>query len=487
MKRVREEFVPVALKAALVNGMAGRRDDPESRLILEIGRSRPAPQGIAIANPAGKVLTWALMFEGRKALLSFLDRGLSRFRDFPDAGKPVAAERFFRFPVEKMEETPDSGETLGAPAAHAEGDRCPSAPARRAGTLVCRVVGRALDAEGRLAADTTRQENYVEDLFDVPPEVGTAFAGAARAEGRLPVPPALCRLLVEHAYLGQLDVRPVSPPVPGHREDLRRCEFTAERVAGPAGATRLRVTGRTEAFGEDPRRDDGASFRHEVRLDWEGYADVAGGRLASLVLLARGRERLRWGAPSFGAPGGPSGEGGPSPLAHLPGGRPLSVDAEVRFGISGSPVPESEAVAAMEEGEAGVPDPAAGPLPRARDVQRKAREFGEGLDALLRSGRIAEAEKVLDRALEALRENPRLRLSDPGSGAPPPPELAVRLEGKMKKLHERIESLARSHRDPSPVGDLMREFQPLLAAGKLSEAEALLDQALARADALAAD
>ncbi len=50
VRRVSQEFVPVALKAALVNNPPG---GPEGRFLREIGRSKPSPQGICVANSAG--------------------------------------------------------------------------------------------------------------------------------------------------------------------------------------------------------------------------------------------------------------------------------------------------------------------------------------------------------------------------------------------------------------------------------------------------
>ena len=107
VRRVNSEFVPVALKAGLVNDPGF---DDEGRLYAEIGRSKPAPQGICIANSAGKALDWALMFENDAAVLGFLDRALERFKQFPDAVRAVATERYMRFPDAKMDDFPDDGQ-----------------------------------------------------------------------------------------------------------------------------------------------------------------------------------------------------------------------------------------------------------------------------------------------------------------------------------------------------------------------------------------
>ena len=79
VRRVNREFIPVALKAAHVNNPP---PGPEGLLYREIGRSRPAPQGICIANSAGKVLDWVLMFDDDKQVLKFLDHALERYRCF---------------------------------------------------------------------------------------------------------------------------------------------------------------------------------------------------------------------------------------------------------------------------------------------------------------------------------------------------------------------------------------------------------------------
>ena len=76
IRRVNAGFVPVALKAGLVNNPP---NDEEGRLYREIGRSRPAPQGICVVNSAGKVLDWALMFDDDKSVLAFLDHSARRF------------------------------------------------------------------------------------------------------------------------------------------------------------------------------------------------------------------------------------------------------------------------------------------------------------------------------------------------------------------------------------------------------------------------
>ena len=109
VRRVNAEFIPVALKAALVNNP---RFDSESRLYAEIGRSKPAPQGICVANSAGKALAWALMFEDDPSVLAFLDHAARRFSQYPDATREVDTERFMRFPGQRLNDVEDSHEPL---------------------------------------------------------------------------------------------------------------------------------------------------------------------------------------------------------------------------------------------------------------------------------------------------------------------------------------------------------------------------------------
>ena len=95
IRRVNADFVPVALKAGLVNYPP---DNDEGRLYREIGRSKILPQGICVVNSAGKVLDWVFMFDDDKSVLAFLDHARKRFAKFPNAKKPFPAERYKKFP-----------------------------------------------------------------------------------------------------------------------------------------------------------------------------------------------------------------------------------------------------------------------------------------------------------------------------------------------------------------------------------------------------
>ena len=231
IRRVNADFVPVALKAGLVNNPP---DDDEGRLYREIGRSKIAPQGICVVNSAGKVLDWVLMFDDDKSVLAFLDHARKRFAKFPDAKKPVRGRALHE--VSESEARRCRGQRQGPgrlSSATPRGKAVPAKPRVPQGTVVARVFGRALDKDGKPVADTVRQENYVEDRFHVPVVMQEALAKALADAGteRFRFADDLARLLVSHAFLGELDVNPLGD-VPGGKGDLKHCEFWAQKVEG---------------------------------------------------------------------------------------------------------------------------------------------------------------------------------------------------------------------------------------------------------------
>ena len=187
IKRVNADFVPVALKAGLVNNPP---DDEEGLLYREIERSKPAPQGICVVNSAGKVLNWTLMFDDDKSVLAFFDHAKERFAKYPDAKKPVAAEVYQKFPSQKRKDVEDSGKVLPVLDRHPEGKHCPAEPPLRKGTVAVRLFGRALDKDGKPVADTVRQENYIEDRFNIAVQtqekLAKALAGRRERPGQAP-------------------------------------------------------------------------------------------------------------------------------------------------------------------------------------------------------------------------------------------------------------------------------------------------------------
>jgi len=330
VRRLNGEFVPVALKAALVQNPP---PGPEGALYAGIARSRPAPQGICAVNGSGHVLLWALTFRDGEAVGAFLDRALVLFRARPAGPGPV--ERYMLFPDRRMEDWANDGRAPPVVDAHPPGQPCPALPRVAQGTVTCRLVGRALDAEGKPTRDTSSQDRYVEDRFDIPPALQAGLARAAAAGGRSRLPESLARLLASRAHLGQLDVQPLDSPVPGHVEEVRRLEFWLEPV-GKGGL--LRLTGESDVGGGPGAgpRSDGARYRHDIRLTWSGFVRMEGERLAEFVCRASGRESLRWSSPAFRA------GADLDALARLPAGSPIDLTCEVRYGILGAPAAEEE-------------------------------------------------------------------------------------------------------------------------------------------------
>ncbi|MGE3821956.1 MAG: hypothetical protein AB7I30_21290, partial [Isosphaeraceae bacterium] len=165
-------------------------------------------------------------------------------------------------------------------------------------------------------------------------ELAKAPAGESFA-----VPRELSRLIVSHAYLGQLDVSPLGGRAVGGQTDRESIELRAEPVpGGPASGRTLRITGASEVAGRQAElgsRTDGRQWNHSVRLDWEGYVQIADDHITRLVMTARGTERLRWGTERWNLGDEPD-------VAHLMAGHPIDLDGPVLYGLSAEPCVEEE-------------------------------------------------------------------------------------------------------------------------------------------------
>jgi hypothetical protein len=171
-------------------------------------------------------------------------------------------------------------------------------------------------------------------------ELQGQVAGAARrvADGqRVRLPDEFARLCASYAYLGELDVRPLTNPA-GGAGTAKRCELWATRTSGSPNLYRLE--GVSDLVADPAERPDGAVFHHTIKLQWEGFLQLQGSSLNQLVLSARGREVLKWR----------SGGNGDEPLvARLPAGRNLDQSTEVRFGLIGKPYSGPAPASAPEE------------------------------------------------------------------------------------------------------------------------------------------
>lgn len=415
MRRVNEEFIPVALKAGLVNNPP---KGVEGDLYAEIARAKPAPQGICTANSAGKVLAWALSFDDEAGILKFLDHVAERYRQSPDAKRPVTAERFMKFPSRPLENVADNGRASKIPAAHASGVRCPAKPTVEAGTLVGRIIGRALDEDGVPLTDTVKQENYVEARFEIPvlTQAGLAAAAAKAGKNEFTLPDKFARELVKRAYLGQLDVDPFGTK-PGSANVSKSIELKGRRVpAENSKDIRILVSGRSSATGQQDeklsRRTGGRMWEHRVTIEWNGLVDIRGGRVRRLAMLAEGDERLLWGNPRWK-------QSDEKPVERLMAGRHIDMECGVRYGLIAAPATKDETLTAEQ--------------------------------------------------LERLRSN---------SGQARRRAAELRLRQKMRRMQAGIRRLRQIEGDLTPIADIMREFRPLTDQGRLEEAEALADRAL---------
>ena len=403
VRRINEEFIPVALKAALVNNPPR---GVEGELYAEIGRSKPAPQGICTVNSNGKVLTWALSFDDDASILKFLDHVVSRYKKAPDAQKPVIAERFMTFPGRKLSDVKDTGKRIMIPAQHAKHDRCPAKPALEKGTLVGRIIGRPLDDNGKPVTETLRQEDYMEARLEIPVTHQQQLAVAVKqSDGkRFQIPDEFARSMVSHAFLGQLDVNPMGG-VPGSRNDSRRWEFTGQRIdSGQPEIVRVRIEGESNVkggqdTGRNPRKD-GRVWEHRVTLKWQGYADVKDNRIMQLVMIANGYEQLRWGNARFNFLG-------KSDASHLMAGHPIDLEGAVRYGLVAKPCsadevgkrrgPEADLQAKMQRLQAGMKR-----LQQSGGDPSKIAQLMKNFDPLMRQQKRRDAEALLDEALKLL-------------------------------------------------------------------------------------
>jgi hypothetical protein len=351
---VNADFVPVALKAALVNYPP---NDEEGRLYREIGRSKILPQGICVINSACKVLAWAEFFDDDKSVLAFLDHCRKRGAQFPDAKKPFPAERYMKFPSQRLADVEDNGKAPIIVERHSEGKSCPAKPRVPYGTIDARLFGRALEKDGKPVANTLRQENYVEERFTVPVAMQVALAKALKDAGgsRFRLADDLGRLLVSHAFLGELDVSPVDGHN-GSRGALEQSDFWARRVGRASDdPVRVHLQGKSQARGAqrgDQKGFAGRLWQHEVNLAWEGIIEMKKDRMSRLLLVARGSEKLKWG----NVPLESELQGQRNVILEWAGRSP-DLSCEVRYGIIGEPVAADQAGADEAPAEQ-VPDEA---------------------------------------------------------------------------------------------------------------------------------
>lgn len=143
---------------------------------------------------------------------------------------------------------------------------------------------------------------------------------------------------------------------------------------------------------------------------------------------------------------------------------------------------------------------------RTQELQQRLQREVEALAEVTKPDRVDEAKLLaqLDKVLDAERAMKRLHMatlaaiknqltpeqqarlrtlrsqlaSQAGEAASQQAELKTRLEGKIKRIHATIQQWQEDGRNPSAVGEIMQEFEPLMKQAKHKEAEAVLDRAL---------
>lgn len=337
MEFVQKNFIPVAVKA-------GTMGDPppgvEGDLYRELRRTRPAGQGMCVMNSSGNVLSWALAFEDNASVIGFLSYALERYRESPDASSKPIVERFRRFPQHKQPDLPGGKGITAVPIPHAAGERCPGELPKGDGSLIARMVGRVFDSDGNpLPAETRSQDNYVEDRVEISRASQIAFqeALASVPTGEdFRVPHEFARALVSDAYLGMLDVSPLGGKAVGGkvtREDLHLWARKSRKNDDKHSV--IEIWGTSIAAGEAAdlgRQTDGRDWEHRVELTWKGAIGLESGEIATIAMLADGRERLRWNN-RLGEIGRDS-DGKYNDVAHLLSGRPIDFEGPVRYGLS---------------------------------------------------------------------------------------------------------------------------------------------------------
>jgi hypothetical protein len=343
IRRINADFVPLAVRAGLVNGAAGMRDEDEKWIYQRINHAKLAPQGICVLDSTGQVLTWVQMFDSNQDVLAFLEQACKRYRESAAARPPVITERYMQFPSKKMKDLRDETRIPAIAGQHPEGKVCPARTAKGAvapGSIMAQLVGRALDDTGKPLADVVNQEHYVEDRFALAPRQQEAVAQALAKAGkdRVALPAEFARTVAAHAHLGHLDVQPCLCMIPGkavNKGEWKQCQFWAKHEQGGKETSLWRIAGRSEVVSELAINGPGV---HNVKLSWQGFITMKGPRISELLLAARGTEKLE-----FSRDHHPLKNVKKDEVAFLPAGRPIDVHGGVCYGIIGLPVADADA------------------------------------------------------------------------------------------------------------------------------------------------
>ncbi len=255
IRRVNADFVPVALKAGLINNPP---DNDEGRLYREIGRSKILPQGVCVVNSAGKVLDWVFMFDDDKSVLDFLDHAKKRFAEFPDASKPFPAERYKGFPSQKLANVDDGGKVMPMVERHRAGKAARRSRASRWGPSWCGfLAGRSTRMASPSPTRCTRKIiSRTASTCPWPGKRGWRLALAAAGTNRFKIDDDLARVLISHAFMGELDLNPLGN-LNGSKCKQMDCAFWGRKIeADGNGPVWVQIDGESEVAGVAGRRQD---------------------------------------------------------------------------------------------------------------------------------------------------------------------------------------------------------------------------------------
>ena len=331
-KRVKEKFIPVAIKAKVVARSPG---GSEGEIYKEVRRTQHVPQGIATMNSAGKVLTWAFSFDNEESILKFLDHVETRYQKLPDDKQQVAAERFMSFPGRKLPDVADNNKKLKIPTSHAAGEVCPGHLHAESGTLIGTIIGRQMDSDGKPIEKTLRQEQYMESRFELSPAAQKQLAKAAsesiESKGKsFEISDSVCQALINPAFLGQLDVDPLGTSTNWDVEKHREWKLGGQVKSKSKDGIRIHLSGTSHiSGGETSNPNAGRYWDHTVKLTWQGYIDIKQDRVVNLTMLAKGKERLLWGNENLRKTKSPD-------CTHLMAGHPIDFDGDVVYGLMAS-------------------------------------------------------------------------------------------------------------------------------------------------------
>ena len=330
VQHVNENFIPVALKAAMINNPPR---GPEGALYAELSRSKPLPQGICTANSVGRVIAWTVAFEDESSILKFLDHVVDRYKS-GGTDEQLSAERYRRFPTQRLPDMKATTRPPTVPSGHTSNDVCPANPVVEPGTLVGRIIGRPLDAQGNPIPQTLRQEEYMEARIELSPDEQKELLRAiGKSNGeRIEIDKRFATALVHSAYLGLLDADP-SGRLPQTENQHTSMSFWAQKIDTKddnAGTVRIRIEGESDIAGASSNqaaaRRGGRDWQHRVKLRWQGFASLKNNRFSEIVMTAIGNERLVWQANRENITE-------KDEIQQLLGGHPINLDAPVRYGL----------------------------------------------------------------------------------------------------------------------------------------------------------